>query len=135
MSDDLKVDGANKDDKEARRKRKELRRQKREQYQQRLKAVDKGDSSRNDLIVEIITEHLKKDMNVFQARWQTGTALSNEVFINTPLFWYKKHKWSHKDVKEFFKIVGVYREGLDSELNVIWGIDEHSKRRKKEQVR
>ena len=135
MSDDLKVDDANKDDKEARRKRKELRRQKREQYQNRLKAVDKTNpDERNPIIVEIITEHLKRDMNVFQARWQTGTVLSNKVFIDTPLFWYKKHKWSHKDVKEFFKIVGVYRDGLDSELNVIWGIDEHSKKRKKEQV-
>jgi len=135
MSDDLKVDDANKDDKEARRKRKELRRQKREDLQNRLNAVDKTVAEeRNPIIMEIL-DHLKKDLNVFQARWQRGTVLSNEVFMNTPLFWYKKHKWSHKDVKEFFRIVGVYRDGLDSELNVIWGIDEHSKKRKKEQRR
>jgi len=136
MSDDLKVDDGSKDSKEARQKRKELRKQKREEYQNRLNAVDQTvPEERNPIIVEIITEHLKRDMNVFQARWQRGTVLSNEVFLNTPLFWYKKHKWSHKDVKEFFKIAGAYREGLDSELNVIWGIDEHSKKRKKEQRR
>jgi len=135
MSDDLKVDDGNKDDKEARRKRKELRRQKREDYHNRLNAVDKTvPEQRNPIIMEIL-DHLKKDLNVFQARWQRGTVLSNEVFMNTPLFWYKKHKWTHKDVKEFFRIVGAYRDGLDSELNVIWGIDEHSKKRRKEQRR
>ena len=136
MSDDLKTtEDGKKEDKEARKKRKELRRKKREEFQNRLSSVDARNSSqRNPIIIEIVKEHLHKDIDVFQARWQSGTPLSNQVFVNTPLFWYKKHKWSHKDVKEFFKIVGVYKENLDAELSIIWGIDESSKKRKKEKV-
>mmetsp|Transcript_54488 Transcript_54488/g.49045 ORF Transcript_54488/g.49045 Transcript_54488/m.49045 type:complete len:811 (-) Transcript_54488:91-2523(-) len=133
MSDDLKTEDSKKEDKEARKKRKELRRKKREEFQNRLKSIDGGNpDERNPIILEIVKEHLKKDIDVFQARWQSGAPLSNQVFLNTPLFWYKKHKWSHKDVKEFFKIVGVYKENLDSELSIIWGIDETSKKKKKE---
>ena len=135
MSDDLKADDNKKEDKEARKKRKELRRKKREEFQNRLAAIDsKKAEERNPIIIEIVKEHLKKDIDVFQARWQSGTPLSNQVFLNTPLFWYKKHKWSHKDVKEFFKITNVYKENLDSELSIIWGIDETSKKKKKEKV-
>jgi len=127
--DELKKD----DDKEARRKRKELRRAERAQFQARLKAVDQSVASlRNPIIVEIIETHLKQDLSVFQARWQTGNVLSNDVFLNTPLFWYKKHKWSHKDVKEFFKIVEIYNADLEAELNIVWGIDDTAKRKKKE---
>jgi len=119
--------------KEERKKRKELRRAKREEFQTRLNAVPRNNTAqRNAIIIEIVTQHLKKDVDVFQARWQNGKALSNDVFSNTPLFWYKKHKWSHKDVKEFFKIVGIYKENLDSELSIIWGIDETAKNKKKE---
>ena len=136
MSDDLKTEDKGKEDKEARKKRKELRRKKREEFQNRLSSIDSNNADdRNPIILEIVKEHLKKDIDVFQARWQSGTALSNQVFLNTPLFWYKKHKWSHKDVKEFFKIVGVYKENLDSELSIIWGIDETSKKKKKEKVK
>merc|ERR1712154_60861 len=120
-------------DKEQRKKRKEQRRRKREEFQNRLNAVDPNDASlRNPIIIEIVKQHLKKDIDVFQARWTTGSPLSNQVFSATPLFWYKKHKWSHKDVKEFFKITGIKKENLESELSVIWGIDETSKKRKKE---
>jgi len=132
MSDEEKEDGK-KEDKEERRKRKELRRQKREEFQNRLRAVDETDAEkRNPIIIEIVKQHLGKGLDVFQARWQRETPLSNDVFLNTPLFWYKKHKWSHKDVKEFFKIVGVHKDNLDSELSVIWGIDESAKKKKKE---
>eukprot|EP01084_Bolivina_argentea_P090880 163674_1 len=127
MSDEVK------EDKEQRKKRKELRRKKREEYQNRLSKIDPDVAEeRNPLITDIVTVHLKKDMKVFEARWSEGQPLSNTVFLNTPLFWYKKHKWGHKDVKEFFKIVGVYKNDLDSDLSVIWGIDESSKKKKKE---
>lgn len=136
MSDELKTEDKSKEDKEARKKRKELRRKKREEFQNRLSSIDGNNANeRNPIILEIVKEHLKKDIDVFQARWQSGSPLSNKVFLNTPLFWYKKHKWSHKDVKEFFKIVGVYKENLDSELSIIWGIDETSKKKKKEKVK
>eukprot|EP01083_Nonionella_stella_P071819 193146_1 len=122
-----------KEDKAARKKRKEERRRKREEFQNRLAAVSEHNpKQRNPIIIEIVRDHLKKDIDVFQARWQTNTPLSNQVFLNTPLFWYKKHRWSHKDVKEFFKICKVHRENLDSELSIIWGIDETSKKKKKE---
>eukprot|EP01083_Nonionella_stella_P285965 973323_1 len=130
MSNESKLNEVPKED---RKKRKEERRKRREAFQNRLAVVSEDNpSERNPIIIEIVKEHLHKDIDVFQARWQTGAPLSNTVFLNTPLFWYKKHKWSHKDVKEFFKITGVYKENLDSECAVIWGIDETSKKKKKE---
>lgn len=124
-----------KPDKEERRKRKEARRAKREAFQIRLNAADKLSASEwNPIIIEIVTDHLKKDLTVFQARWHHDTPLSIDVLSTTPLFWYKKHKWSHKDVKEFFKVTGINKPNLESELSIIWGIDESSKKKKKEKV-
>eukprot|EP01084_Bolivina_argentea_P004853 9181_1 len=128
MSNESKLNEVPKED---RKKRKEERRKRREAFQNRLAVVSEDNpSERNPIIIEIVKEHLHKDIDVFQARWQTGAPLSNTVFLNTPLFWYKKHKWSHKDVKEFFKITGVYKENLDSECAVIWGIDENFRKKK-----
>merc|ERR1712019_67530 len=104
-------------DKEERKKRKEARRAKREQYKARLHAADKLNASEwNPIIIEIVTQHLKKDLTVFQARWHSETPLSCHILSNTPLFWYKKHKWSHKDVKEFFKITEIMKPNLESDL-------------------
>jgi len=133
-SEESKPDESTKEeDKEARRKRKELRRAERSQFQTRLAAVDQNVASlRNPIIVEIIESHLKQDLSVFQARWQKGSVLSNEVIVKTPPFWFKKHKWSHKDVKEFFKILSIYTPDLEAALNVVWGVDDTAKRKKKE---
>jgi len=78
---------------------------------------------RNPVVKEIVEDYLKKSIKVFEARWTEGTPLTDEVFVATPLFWYKRHKWQAKDIKELFDIAGINRPTLDSELNLLYDLD------------
>jgi len=83
------------------------------------------------VVKEIVEDYLKKSIKVFEARWTEGTPLTDEVFFSTPLFWYKRHKWQAKDIKEFFEIAGLNRPTLDSELNLLYDLDGNAKNAKK----
>jgi len=99
----------------------------------KLKKVSKASdpNQRNSVVREIVEDYLKKSIKVFEARWTEGTALTDEVFLATPLFWYKRHKWLAKDIKELFEISGINRPTLDSELTLLYDLDGTGKNRKK----
>jgi len=105
----------------------------------KLKKVSKvlDPDQRNPVVKEIVEDYLKKSIKVFEARWTEGTPLTDEVFVATPLFWYKRHKWQAKDIKELFDIAGINRPTLDSELNLLYDLDgseQNGKKSKKKHV-
>jgi len=99
----------------------------------KLKKVSKSTDpeERNPVVKEIVEDYLKKSIKVFEARWTEGSPLSDEIFFATPLFWYKRHKWQAKDIKELFEIAGLNRPTLDDELNLLYDLDGNAKNRKK----
>ena len=52
---------------------------------------------------------------------------------NTPLFWYKRHKWGAQNIKDFFVIMDINIPGrdIDAELKQIF----NAKTQKKKKVR
>ena len=91
--------------------------------------------TRNPVIIKIVENYLGRSVQVFENQWQNNTLLSDEILLNTPIFWFKKHKWKHTDVRDFYSIMGLQRENLDNQLIQTYKLDSNGKVKKKKKVK
>ena len=85
----------NKSEKEQRKKeRKERKKRERKELGEKLKkqleSIDAYDpSQRNPILIKIVESYLGRSIQVFENQWQSGTLLSNQILLDTPIFWFK----------------------------------------------
>lgn len=111
---------------------KNKRRQERARLAKKIKMTSKTDGTvRNVLVTEVVEKFLGLSMSVFHARWQTSTCLTDEIISNTPLFWYKRHKWTAQSIKDFFVIMDINIPGrdIDAELKQIFNAKPQKKKK------